>query len=91
MTRHAVVGTWRLEVWEARDETGQVSYPRGCDDKGYLTYTEDGYVFVAIMTGGRALFATTDLVGGTPLEKAHAAETYTSYCGCTGREGRAPR
>jgi hypothetical protein len=70
-----------LEVWEARDETGQVSYPHGCDDKGYLTYTEDGYVFVAIMAGGRAPFATTDLVGGTPLEKARAAETYTSYCG----------
>jgi hypothetical protein len=42
MTRHALIGTWRLEVWEARDETGQVSYPRGRDARGYLTYTVDG-------------------------------------------------
>jgi hypothetical protein len=70
-----------LEVWEARNDTGQVSYPRGRHAKGYLTYTDDGFVFVAIMSADRAPFATADLVGGTPLEKASAAETYTSYCG----------
>jgi hypothetical protein len=70
-----------LEVWEARDETGQVSYPRGRDAKGYLTYTGDGYMFGAIMSTDRAPFATADLVGGTPTEQASAARTYTSYCG----------
>jgi hypothetical protein len=68
-------------MWEARDETGQGSYPRGRDATGYLTYTADGYVFVAIMSADRAPFATADLVGGTTPEKVSAAETYTSYCG----------
>ncbi len=33
------------------------------------------------MHPNRAPFVARDLLGGSPAEKAHAAETYVSYCG----------
>ncbi|MDQ3808803.1 MAG: lipocalin-like domain-containing protein [Chloroflexota bacterium] len=76
-----VVGTWRLLRWEARAADGSVSYPLGVDAVGYLTYSPDGYVFVAIVRANRPRYATNDLLGGTPAEKAEAAGSCVTYCG----------
>jgi len=59
----------------------RISHPLGTDHRGYITYSEDGYMFVAIMRANRRRFSAGDLLRGTPEEKAHAAETYVSYCG----------
>ena len=80
-TTSSVVGTWRLQRWETKTAEGQVSYPLGPDALGYLTYTPDGHVFVAIMRSGRPVYTTTDLLGGTPAERAEAAGSYVTYCG----------
>jgi hypothetical protein len=79
-----LVGTWRLESWENRSVDGEISYPLGKDATGYIMYNlynPDGYMFVAIMRPHRANFAAGDLLTGSMQEKAHAAETYVSYCG----------
>jgi hypothetical protein len=81
MSSNPLVGTWRLLSWENRTLDGEVSRPLGDHASGYIAYTEDGYVFVAIMGPARKPFVAEDLLGGTTAEKAGAAETYVSYCG----------
>ncbi len=56
---------------------------------GYLSYTPEGYVFVAMMRAARPRYATDDLLGGTSAERAGAAGSYVTYCGRYElREGR---
>ncbi len=81
MTVNSLIGTWRLISWENRSVDSQISYPLGQDAVGYLMYNQDGYMCVALMQPNRAKFAAADLLGGSPAEKAHAANTYVSYCG----------
>jgi len=81
VTANPLIGTWKLVSWENRGAEGQLSYPLGRDARGYLTYTLDGYMFVAIMRDNRANFVSDDLLGGTTEEKAQASESHVSYCG----------
>jgi hypothetical protein len=81
MTSNPLIGTWRLISWENRDADGQISYPLGNDAMGYIMYTQDGYMFVAIMRADRGRFDAGDLLSGSTEEKAQAAGTYVSYCG----------
>jgi hypothetical protein len=78
---NALVGTWRLVLWENRSADGRITYPLGKDAEGLIVYGDDGYMFVAIMRARRAPFDAGDLLRGSAEEKAQAAETYVSYCG----------
>ncbi len=77
----SVVGTWRLQRWETHHPDGRITWPLGPDAVGYLFYTPDGYMSVAMMQANRPAFAEGDLLGGTPEEKAAAASSYVTYCG----------
>jgi hypothetical protein len=79
--RNPFVGTWRLVSLEMRKPDGQVSYLLGHDAVGYIMYTEDGYMSVAMMSAGRPKFAAGDFTRGTVEEKVAAADTYISYSG----------
>src|SRR5579864_6406473 len=81
MAQNPFVGTWRLVSWENRAAGGRVSHPLGRDLSGYILYTADGHMSVAIAAAGRPRFATGDLLGGTEEERALAAKTYVSYAG----------
>ncbi len=82
MAANPLVGTWRLVSWENRSVAdGGVSHPLGRDAVGYIMYGRDGYMSVVISRPDRARFAAGDLLGGSAEERAHAAETYVSYCG----------
>ena len=81
MSSNPLVGTWRLLSWETRSADGEISYPLGRDAVGIIVYTDDGYMFVAIMRPDREPFAAGDLLAGSGEEKARAAESYVSYCG----------
>jgi Lipocalin-like domain len=81
VTSNPLVGTWRLISWENRSLDGRITYPLGEDAVGYISYTRDGYVFVAMMRHDRAEFTAGDLLRASAEEKAHAAETYMTYCG----------
>ena len=78
---HPLVGAWRLVSWENRCADGQVTYPLGPDAVGYIIYTSDGHVSVAIMRTKRSRFAVDDLLGGTIEERAMAEASYVSYAG----------
>ena len=82
MTSNPLIGTWKLISWENRSVAdGKVSYPFGKDAVGYIMYTQDGYMSVAMMRSNRLKFAAGDLLSGSTEEKAQAAGTYVSYCG----------
>ena len=75
------IGAWRLKSFELRSEDGQVTYPLGQDAKGYLLYSEDGYISVAFMRADRPNYRSSDPMAGSLEEKAGAADTYYGYCG----------
>jgi lipocalin-like protein len=60
---------------------GPVTYPMGADALGYLLYTADGRLSVAISRRGPAGFAAGDLLSGTTEEKARAVEGVVAYAG----------
>ncbi len=82
MTSKPLIGTWSLISWQTRNVNDQkLSYPFGKHPVGYLMYSADGYMSVAIMRSNRVEFAARDLLLGSTEEKAQAASTYLSYCG----------
>ncbi len=81
MAQNRFIGTWRLVSYEVRSTDGQITYPWGQDALGYLIYNKDGYMMVAIMSGNRPKFASSDFIGGSVEEKTDAADTYISYGG----------
>ena len=81
MARNPFVGVWRLVSIELRSEDGRVTYPYGRDAVGYIMYSEEGYMSVALMSANRPKFVSGDILGGSAQEKAAAADTYISYCG----------
>ena len=81
MHANALIGSYRLLRWENRDQSGAVTYPLGADALGYISYAEDGHVFVHIMAADRQPFSSNDLFGGTDDEIQAAARSHISYCG----------
>ena len=64
MSADQFVGAWRLLSLEARTSTGDISYPYGPDAAGYLLYSSEGYMSVAIMQARRAQFASSPMTSG---------------------------
>jgi len=81
MVQNPFVGTWRLRSYEGRRTDGEVRYPWGQDPVGFLMYSQEGYVSVAMMSANRPRFAAKDIKRGTTEEKVAAVDTYISYCG----------
>jgi len=81
MGGQSFVGTWRLRSLQHNTEDGQIRYPFGEDAQGYIMYSPDGYMAVAIMNPHRPRYASEDIRGGTTSEKEAAADSYVSYCG----------
>lgn len=81
MTANSLLGTWKLLAFEARAEDGQVTSLFGPDPIGYITYTHDGYVFVAFMRADRPRFTSSDYYEGTLEEMSAAMRSFFSYCG----------
>lgn len=81
MTNDDLIGTWSLVSFELASDEGETIYPFGADARGYINYTPDGYVFVAIMAATRTPFAGGDQLAGTLEEKASASDTFLGYCG----------
>lgn len=84
---HPLVGGWRLASWASLADDGAETHPMGDAPDGLLAYTAAG-TMVAIMTvGDRPKFATDDLTGGTPDERAAAFATCIAYAGRFSVEG----
>lgn len=81
MATSPLVGTWRLRSFHSEIVDGRTIYPYGPEVVGYITYTEDGRVAVAIASADRAGHATADFRGGTDAQKVAAYDSYISYAG----------
>ena len=81
MSHNALTGTWRLVSAEYKSMEGEAAYPYGQDPVGYIIYSDDGYMSVAIMKKARMNYASGDRMRGTLEEKSSAADSYLSYCG----------
>ena len=81
MSTTSLQGIWSLESFELESINGEISYPYGKAPVGYIMYSDDGFMSVAIMSAGRQRFAVNDILGGTSEEKIAAIDTYLSYSG----------
>jgi hypothetical protein len=76
-----IVGSWRLERYEAGTSTGETAYPLGKDADGYLVYTADGHMSATLTRRGRSPFADATRSGATTQEKVRAYDDYVAYAG----------
>ena len=78
------VGTWTLEVIEARDEAGeweQAVGRFGNDPVGYIIYDSAGSMAVQVMRRDRPRFSSDDVEEATPEEATAAFQGYGAYFG----------
>jgi hypothetical protein len=77
----SLVGTYRLIAAEHVDADGARGEPFGPEPVGYMTYTDEGYMFVLMSRADRALFAAGDILGGTVEERAAAFGDASAFVG----------
>jgi len=80
-TKDTLLGTWSLLAWFNETADGQRIYPLGKAATGYISYSQDGHVFVHMMASDRSAFATNDPFGGTELEDSVAFKSHITYAG----------
>ena len=81
MADNRFIGSWRLVSFEYRNTDGQITFPFGKDAQGYIMYSPDGYMSVAIMMADRRRFASDNLRESTDKESVEAFRSHFSYCG----------
>ena len=79
--RDALLGTWSLLAWFNETSDGQRIYPLGKSATGYISYSQDGHVFVHMMASDRPAFATNDPFGGSETEDSAAFKSHITYAG----------
>jgi hypothetical protein len=76
-----LLGAWTLASLQLRQDDGTVSYPRGEQLRGLLTYTDTGYVSALLIPPDRPRFASGDQEQGTTEEIVAAFGSCTAYYG----------
>ncbi len=76
-----LVGVWRLESWQGRDDQGRVVDILGERPFGSLVYTSEGFMSVQIARPGRSGFGSEDPFGGDDRQRSEAFSSYLAYCG----------
>ena len=77
----ALLGTWSLIAWFNETAGGERIYPLGKAATGYISYSQDGFVFVHMMAPDRAAFASNDPFCGTAAEDSAAFKSQITYAG----------
>lgn len=85
--RNNLLGTWKLVTMKSESTSGETSYPFGQDPVGYITFTDDNFVFLTVTTSGRKNFEKPDRLQASLEEKAHALDTCSAYSGSYEVEG----
>jgi hypothetical protein len=78
---HPIVGTWKLIRYWSQYDGGEKLYPLGADARGYITYTQAGFMSGTMQRAAPPPFAVADRLQATPAEKGRAFEDYVTYCG----------
>jgi hypothetical protein len=76
-----LTGTWRFISGMGKSDQGDVIYPYGENLFGMLMYDPKGYMSAFLMDPDRPLFASGDMMNGTPEELEAAFEGFDAYCG----------
>ncbi|MDP5216409.1 lipocalin-like domain-containing protein [Ruegeria sp. 2205SS24-7] len=76
-----LIGTWELVAWYNETHGGERIYPLGERATGYISYSNDGFVFVHLSAADRALYVLNDPFGGTADEDAAAIKSQITYAG----------
>ncbi len=76
-----LVGSWNLVSCEYRRTDGSVILPFGRNPVGRIMYDAQGHMSAQIMGADRPLFASGDLLKGTPEEIKAAFEGMIAYFG----------
>jgi hypothetical protein len=79
--RERLLGAWRLESWDWRDEAGKVGSPLGDDPVGQLMYDGSGSVSAQLMRRNQPRFADDDWRRADTAERAAAWLGYFCYFG----------
>jgi len=74
----ALIGSWKLDSFELKSATGEISHPYGEKLTGYLFYNEDGFMSAAFMSAERGR------IGDGELSKAAEASSYDLFMSYTG-------
>jgi hypothetical protein len=77
----ALVGSWRLVVFERHEPSGDVTHPFGRAPRGVLMYTTSGRMSVHLLDPGRPSFASDEFREGSDREVRAAFEGYFGYFG----------
>ena len=74
----ALIGSWKLDSFELKSATGEISHPYGEKLTGYLFYNEDGFMSAAFMSAERGR------IGDGELSEAARASNYDLFMSYTG-------
>jgi hypothetical protein len=77
----SLVGVWRLRRYWTAYHDGPELYPLGEEARGYIVYTQDGFMSGTMQRSGIAPFATPDRLAASSEEKSRAFDGYVTYCG----------
>ncbi len=81
MTATPFSGTYRLVSWENHLASGEIIYPMGPDAAGYISYSDDGFVWVHLMAQGRQHQQAGNPFECTADEAIASALSHLSYGG----------
>ncbi|WP_032112928.1 lipocalin-like domain-containing protein [Candidatus Paracaedibacter symbiosus] len=81
MDKASLVGTWKLLNFELRSNDGEAIYPFGKEPIGYIIYTLNDYMSVAIMSANRPEWSTNDFLGAPTDERLEIADNFIGYLG----------
>jgi hypothetical protein len=76
-----LIGTWSSLAWFNETKDGRTIHPLGKNPTGYISYSEDGFVFVHMASKSRELFGSTDPFGGTAAQDSAALKSHITYAG----------
>ena len=74
-------GTYELVSWKNITRDGEETFPFGDKAKGFITYSDNGYVSVHLMADSRTAFIHDGIFDATASEGLRNQLSYISYFG----------
>ena len=82
-----LVGSWNLISWRTVYVGGRTIFPMGKDAKGFLVYSNDGFMSASLFKVNRPNFISGEMLTADENEKVKAWDSYFSYSGKFTLEG----
>ena len=76
-----LIGSWSLVSWKTVYDDGRIIFPMGDDAKGYLVYSNDGFMSASLFASNRPHLVSGEMLTADDDEKVIAWDSYFSYSG----------